>query len=197
MKNQKKNFYCALSILFFANASMLWGQPRDNDSVSSVKLSFDSTLHLKVVSIFGGKLKLNFNWGPEKSLEIKTLKKSRIDSANSQVPNHVNAGSHHSGLSDSLAGSPVRANTENGVMQSFSLVLDSTYSEFFFSFTRIEPGSLKVTANGIPLREHIDYVLNYDLGKLTLLRPGLASSGQELKVIYNNLPRLPDNKPGD
>ena len=48
----------------------------------------------------------------------------------------------------------------------------------------ITPGSVKVFAGGTPLREGIDYSVDYTFGKVTILNEGILSSGKDLDVTY-------------
>lgn len=46
----------------------------------------------------------------------------------------------------------------------------------------VRPGSVRVTAGGIPLNEGIDYTVDYSLGRVTILNEGILRSGQIINV---------------
>ncbi|MDZ4716604.1 MAG: cell surface protein SprA [Cytophagales bacterium] len=48
----------------------------------------------------------------------------------------------------------------------------------------ISPGSVKVYAGGTPLREQIDYTVDYTFGKVTILNDGILSSGKTITINY-------------
>jgi cell surface protein SprA len=48
----------------------------------------------------------------------------------------------------------------------------------------ISPGSVKVFAGGTPLREGVDYAMDYTFGKVTLLNEGILSSGKDINITY-------------
>ncbi len=48
----------------------------------------------------------------------------------------------------------------------------------------ITPGSVKVFAGGTPLREMVDYTVDYTFGKVTILNEGILSSGKNISVTY-------------
>ncbi len=48
----------------------------------------------------------------------------------------------------------------------------------------ISPGSVKVFAGGAPLRENVDYTVDYTFGKVTILNEGILSSGKNISVTY-------------
>jgi len=48
----------------------------------------------------------------------------------------------------------------------------------------ISPGSVKVYAGGTPLREQVDYTVDYTFGKVTLLNDGILSSGKTINITY-------------
>lgn len=60
----------------------------------------------------------------------------------------------------------------------------SSSSEISLNSINVAPGSVKVTANGIQLQEGIDYQVDYNIGKVTILNSGILTSGQELNVTY-------------
>jgi len=48
----------------------------------------------------------------------------------------------------------------------------------------ITPGSVKVFSGGTPLREGVDYTVDYTFGKVTILNEGILSSGKDLDITY-------------
>ncbi len=48
----------------------------------------------------------------------------------------------------------------------------------------ISPGSVKVFAGGSPLREGVDYQVDYTFGKVTILNDGILSSGKNISINY-------------
>lgn len=60
----------------------------------------------------------------------------------------------------------------------------SSSSEISLNSINVAPGSVKVTANGITLVEGVDYQVDYNIGKVTVLNQGILTSGQELNVTY-------------
>ena len=48
----------------------------------------------------------------------------------------------------------------------------------------ISPGSVKVFAGGTPLREGIDYTVDYTFGKVSILNEGILSSGKNISITY-------------
>ncbi len=48
----------------------------------------------------------------------------------------------------------------------------------------ISPGSVKVFAGGAPLREGVDYQVDYTFGKVTILNEGILSSGKDISITY-------------
>jgi cell surface protein SprA len=48
----------------------------------------------------------------------------------------------------------------------------------------ISQGSVKVFAGGTPLREGLDYSVDYTFGKVTILNEGILSSGKDIEVTY-------------
>ncbi|MCZ2355921.1 MAG: cell surface protein SprA [Bacteroidia bacterium] len=59
-------------------------------------------------------------------------------------------------------------------------------SEIQLNAVQIAQGSIKVTANGIQLTEGSDYIVDYNIGKVTILNQGIINSGQEIKVKYES-----------
>ncbi len=60
----------------------------------------------------------------------------------------------------------------------------SSSSEISLNSINVAPGSVQVTANGILLTEGIDYQVDYNIGKVTILNQGILTSGQELAVNF-------------
>ncbi|MCS7074631.1 MAG: cell surface protein SprA, partial [Bacteroidia bacterium] len=60
----------------------------------------------------------------------------------------------------------------------------STSSEISLNSVQVAQGSVRVTAGGIPLVEGQDYSVDYQIGKVTILNPGILNSGQEIKVKF-------------
>lgn len=48
----------------------------------------------------------------------------------------------------------------------------------------ISQGSVKVYAGGTPLREGVDYSVDYTFGKVTILNEGILSSGKDIDIQY-------------
>jgi len=48
----------------------------------------------------------------------------------------------------------------------------------------ISPGSVKVFAGGSPLREGVDYTVDYTFGKVSILNEGILSSGKNISITY-------------
>jgi len=48
----------------------------------------------------------------------------------------------------------------------------------------ISQGSVKVFAGGTPLREGVDYSIDYTFGKVTILNEGYLSSGKDIEITY-------------
>jgi cell surface protein SprA len=55
-------------------------------------------------------------------------------------------------------------------------------NEISLNSTNIPRGSVRVTANGAPLVENVDYVVDYNLGRVKILNTGLLNSGANIKV---------------
>ena len=47
-------------------------------------------------------------------------------------------------------------------------------------------GSVKVSAGGAQLKEGIDYEIDYNIGRITVLNQGVLNSGQQIKVDFEN-----------
>jgi cell surface protein SprA len=48
----------------------------------------------------------------------------------------------------------------------------------------ISQGSVKVFAGGTPLREGLDYSVDYTFGKVTILNDGILASGKDIEITY-------------
>lgn len=55
-------------------------------------------------------------------------------------------------------------------------------SEVSLNSTNIPRGSVRVTANGAPLTENIDYTVDYNIGRVKILNTSLLNSGAVIKV---------------
>ncbi len=58
----------------------------------------------------------------------------------------------------------------------------SSGREISLGAINVPRGSVKVTANGVPLQENVDYTVDYLLGTVRILNEGLLQSGAEIKV---------------
>lgn len=58
----------------------------------------------------------------------------------------------------------------------------SSSNEISLNSTNIPRGSVKVTANGAPLTENTDFVVDYNLGRVKILNTSLLNSGASIKV---------------
>jgi cell surface protein SprA len=70
-------------------------------------------------------------------------------------------------------------------------LLKGTYSgtnssEIYLGGFNIPPGSVTVTQGGTQLIENDDYRIDYSLGRVTILKPGLISSGIPISINYEN-----------
>lgn len=55
-------------------------------------------------------------------------------------------------------------------------------NEISLNSTNVPRGSVRVTANGAPLTENVDYTVDYNLGRVKILNSGLMNSGAVIKV---------------
>jgi len=60
----------------------------------------------------------------------------------------------------------------------------SSSSEIMLNSVQIAQGSVRVTAGGAPLTEGADYTVDYSVGKVNIINPGILTSGQEIKVTF-------------
>lgn len=65
----------------------------------------------------------------------------------------------------------------------------SSGSEISLQAMNVPQGSVKVTAGGVPLRENIDYTVDYTLGRVKITNEGILSSGTPINISLesNNL----------
>ena len=62
----------------------------------------------------------------------------------------------------------------------------SSGSEINLNALNVQPGSVTVTAGGIPLTENVDYTVDYTLGRVTILNEALLNSGTTINVSMEN-----------
>lgn len=62
----------------------------------------------------------------------------------------------------------------------------SSGSEINLNALNVEPGSVTVTAGGIPLVENVDYTVDYTLGRVTILNEALLNSGTNINISLEN-----------
>lgn len=62
----------------------------------------------------------------------------------------------------------------------------SSGSEINLNALNVEPGSVTVTAGGMPLVENVDYTVDYTLGRVTILNDALLNSGTSINVSLEN-----------
>ncbi len=60
----------------------------------------------------------------------------------------------------------------------------STGSEIFLNAVQVVPNSVRVTAGGRLLSEGTDYTVDYNVGKVTILNPGILNSGQDIRITF-------------
>lgn len=59
-------------------------------------------------------------------------------------------------------------------------------NEISLNTISVAPGSVRVTAGGVPLMEGSDYTVNYDIGKVVITNQGVLASGKEIKVSFDS-----------
>ncbi|MCK9482329.1 MAG: cell surface protein SprA [Bacteroidia bacterium] len=59
-------------------------------------------------------------------------------------------------------------------------------AEIMLNSMNVPPGSVQVFANGNKLREGSDYIVDYNIGKVTILNQGILSSGANITVSSEN-----------
>ncbi|MFN0037716.1 MAG: cell surface protein SprA [Saprospiraceae bacterium] len=62
----------------------------------------------------------------------------------------------------------------------------STSSEISLGTFNLPPGSVRVTAGGRQLQEGVDYSIDYNIGKVRILRDDLLQSGQSVNVSFED-----------
>jgi len=62
----------------------------------------------------------------------------------------------------------------------------SVSSEISLGTFNLPPGSVRVTAGGTPLREGIDYSIDYNIGKVRILNDAILQSGQSVNVSFED-----------
>ena len=62
----------------------------------------------------------------------------------------------------------------------------STSSEISLGTFNLPPGSVRVTAGGTPLREGVDYSIDYNIGKVRILNDAILQSGQSVNVSFED-----------
>jgi len=62
----------------------------------------------------------------------------------------------------------------------------SVSSEISLGTFNLPPGSVRVTAGGSPLREGIDYSIDYNIGKVRILNDAILQSGQSVNVSFED-----------
>lgn len=62
----------------------------------------------------------------------------------------------------------------------------SSGNEINLNALNVQPGSVRVTAGGIPLTENVDYTVDYTLGRVTILNEALLNSGTTINVQLEN-----------
>jgi len=58
----------------------------------------------------------------------------------------------------------------------------SSGSEISLMAMNVPQGSVKVTAGGVPLRENVDYTVDYTLGRVKIINEGILSSGTPINI---------------
>lgn len=62
----------------------------------------------------------------------------------------------------------------------------SNSSEILLGGFNIPPGSVVVTAGGQQLKENVDYIIDYNLGRLKIINAGVLNSGMPVNVQFEN-----------
>ncbi len=55
-------------------------------------------------------------------------------------------------------------------------------SEIYLDAMNIPPGSVVVTAGGVPLTEDVDYTVDYNLGRVQIINEGILNSGTPIRI---------------
>ena len=58
----------------------------------------------------------------------------------------------------------------------------SSGSEISLNAMNVPQGSVQVTAGGVPLRENVDYTVDYTLGRVKIINEGILSSGTPINI---------------
>lgn len=59
-------------------------------------------------------------------------------------------------------------------------------SEISLNALNVPQGSVRVTAGGIPLVENVDYTVDYTLGRVKIINPGILNSGTPVNISLEN-----------
>ena len=62
----------------------------------------------------------------------------------------------------------------------------SSGSEINLNALNVQPGSVNVSAGGVPLVENVDYTVDYTLGRVTILNEALLNSGTNINISMEN-----------
>ena len=62
----------------------------------------------------------------------------------------------------------------------------SSGSEISLNALNVQPGSVNVSAGGVPLVENVDYTVDYTLGRVTILNEALLNSGTNINISMEN-----------
>ena len=62
----------------------------------------------------------------------------------------------------------------------------SSGSEINLNALNVQPGSVNVSAGGVPLTENVDYTVDYTLGRVTILNEALLNSGTNINISLEN-----------
>ena len=62
----------------------------------------------------------------------------------------------------------------------------SSGSEINLNALNVQPGSVSVSAGGMPLTENVDYTVDYTLGRVTILNEALLNSGTNINISLEN-----------
>lgn len=57
-------------------------------------------------------------------------------------------------------------------------------SEIYLNTVQLTPGSVKVLSGGRQLVEGMDYTVDYQVGKVSIINPGILTSGQDISVKF-------------
>ena len=62
----------------------------------------------------------------------------------------------------------------------------SSGAEIDLGATNVARGSVRVTAGGVALTENVDYIVDYTLGRVTIMNEGVIASNQQISVSLEN-----------